>query len=294
MSTCFAKTVPVLMYHHVTPEGGVLNCTPKNFEAQMAYLANRGYTTLTSQQFARFMQGEPVPERSVLITFDDGYLDNYVYAHPILKKYELNALMFLMTSWVHDEVARPSQDSSQAYPFCPPHEECKHRLTNARIDDVIVRWEEVRLMEQNKTFEFHSHSHTHTRWDKQLNREGKNAAFLHELQQTKEIFIEQLGRVGNHFCWPQGYYDQDYLRIAQEQGFKYFYTTDNKGINVPKESAENATHIYRHWMGNIGALGFSCKLWLLRHPRIGKWFKSLGKKKQHRVEEKIIANQVLN
>ena len=328
-----ATVVPVLMYHHVTPAGGVLNCTPKNFEAQMAFLANHGYMTLTSQQFADFLQGEAVPEKSVVITFDDGYLDNYVYAHPILKKYNLNAHMFLVTAWVHDEVARPSIDGSRAYPFCPPHEECKQRLNHGRIDDVIVRWDEVKIMLEQKTFEFHSHSHTHTRWDKQLNQEGKLAAILHEMEQTKEAFQEHLGEVSEHFCWPQGYYEPDYVQIAQEQGFNYLYTTDSNGFNVPVVQLESMGErlgaadgrkdlavdqkdlardesvladehesqadgreilIYRNWVGNLGWMRFAFKLWMLRHPRIGSRYKKLSQKGRLRKAEKLNANQALS
>ena len=291
MSSQFAKLVPVLMYHHVTPEGGVLNCTPKNFEAQMAYLANHGYTTLSSQQFADFLNGKPVPDKSVLLTFDDGYLDNYVYAHAILKKYKLNAQMFLVTSWVHDEEARPSLDGSQAYPFCPTHDECKQRLNNARTDEVIVRWEEVRRMYDAKTFEFHSHSHTHIRWDKQLNQEGKLAAILHEMEQSKELLREQLGFVSEHYCWPQGYYEPEYVQIAQAQGFQYLYATDSSGVNVP---GEETNHIYRNWVGNIGAVRFAFKLWLLRRPRLARLYKKFGQGRRLRRAEAINQNQALS
>lgn len=291
MSERIAKVVPVLMYHHVTPAGGSLNCSPKNFKAQMEYLANHGYTTLTSKQFARFLNGEPVPDKSVVLTFDDGYLDNYVYAHPILKKYELNAHMFLVSSWVHDEEARPAIDGSRAYPFCPTHEECKQRLKNARIDDVIVRWSEVQIMQESKTFEFHSHSHTHTRWDKQLNQEGKMAAILNEMQQSKEAFQEHLGQVSEHFCWPQGYYEPDYVQIAQEQGFKYLYTTDGNGFN---QSGEQRSHIYRNWVGNLGTLRFAFKLWITRHPRCAQWYRRLDYRGRRRKAAKLAEGQALN
>ena len=82
-----AYCVPVLMYHHVSPETGPITTTPKNFESQMKGLVDEGYTTLTCDQFADFLAGKPTPPKSVLLTFDDGYLDNWVYAHPILKKY---------------------------------------------------------------------------------------------------------------------------------------------------------------------------------------------------------------
>ena len=82
-----ASIVPVLMYHHVRPGAGMIATTPEHFEDQLRWLAKNGYTTLTAAQFARHLQGEGVPRKSVLLTFDDGYLDNWVYAYPLLKKH---------------------------------------------------------------------------------------------------------------------------------------------------------------------------------------------------------------
>ena len=67
-----AYCVPVLMYHHVSPSAGMLTTSPRNFERQIAGLARAGYHALTTGEFAGFMAGEPVPEKSQLITFDDG------------------------------------------------------------------------------------------------------------------------------------------------------------------------------------------------------------------------------
>ncbi len=82
-----ARTVPVLMHHHVSPSPGMITVSPENFESQIAWLAANGWTSLTLEQYAGFLAGKPVPRKSIVITFDDGYLDNWVYAHPILQKY---------------------------------------------------------------------------------------------------------------------------------------------------------------------------------------------------------------
>src|SRR5690606_7189850 len=95
-----ALTVPVLMYHHVSPGDGMITVSPVNFEQHLLWLKRRGYSSLTSSQFADHLSGQPVPRKSVLITFDDGYLDNWVYAYPLLKKYGFTAMVFLVTSWI--------------------------------------------------------------------------------------------------------------------------------------------------------------------------------------------------
>ena len=75
----FANSIPVLTYHHVSSSGGSLTISPENFESQIGWLAKNGYVTLTADEFARFLHGAPMPRKSVLLTFDDGYLDNYVH-----------------------------------------------------------------------------------------------------------------------------------------------------------------------------------------------------------------------
>src|SRR3546814_15359031 len=69
-----AQTVPVLMYHHVSPSDGMITTSPVNFEHQLAWLARHGYRSISSTEFAGHLNGQPVPSGSILITFDDGYL----------------------------------------------------------------------------------------------------------------------------------------------------------------------------------------------------------------------------
>ena len=116
MSTRSAPNVPVLMYHHVTPAGGMIAATPDVFEDQIARLARAGYQSLSADQFAACLAGAPVPERSVLITFDDGYLNNWVHAHPVLARHGMRAVLFIITGWIGDGPVRPHAGRAR----CPP------------------------------------------------------------------------------------------------------------------------------------------------------------------------------
>src|ERR1700712_4161674 len=89
-----ARAVPVLMYHHVSPSPGMITVSPENFAAQMAYVARAGYTTVSAAQLAAYLAGDPLPRKSIVLTFDDGYLDNWVHAHPVLEKHGLTAICF--------------------------------------------------------------------------------------------------------------------------------------------------------------------------------------------------------
>src|ERR1700739_1037964 len=87
METNLSYAVPVLMYHHVSPNPGLVTVSPETVAAQMAWLQKAGYHALPAAEFLDFLQGRTkVSRRSVLIPFDDGYLDNFVYAFPSMQQ----------------------------------------------------------------------------------------------------------------------------------------------------------------------------------------------------------------
>lgn len=260
-----APNVPVLMYHHVTPVGGMIAVTPQVFERQIASLARAGYTSLNTAQFAQYLAGGQVPEKSVLITFDDGYLNNWVYAHPVLRRYGMNAVLFLITGWPGDGYPRPWAGQGQSLPPSLDHFETKRLVAEGRTDEVIVRWSEAQAMIAAGTFEIHSHTHTHTRWDKQCGTDigVKRERVAQELAQSKETLVRHLGGVSDHLCWPQGYFDADYIQIARDAGFRHLYTTDSLGQNVPGTDPE---HIFRFAVRNLGGAWLNRRVWLSRHP----------------------------
>ena len=97
--------VAVLCYHNLATKEEMANFQDEkdwtidvtNFEKQLQYLQKQHYKTLTMDEFHRWKKGElEVPYKSVLITFDDGFLSNYHYAFPLLKKYNMNATVFLI------------------------------------------------------------------------------------------------------------------------------------------------------------------------------------------------------
>jgi len=88
---------PVLMYHHINPhQGDIVTVTPAVFEAQMKYLHDSEYRTLSIDEFVLYLSGSlTVREKAVVVTFDDGWLDNYIYALPVIKKYRIRVAILL-------------------------------------------------------------------------------------------------------------------------------------------------------------------------------------------------------
>ena len=88
--------VPILMYHHLSED--VTNSemvSPEQFEAQIRALSEAGYTGVSFDELQAYvLRGAPLPEKPVVITFDDGYESNYTLAYPILQKYGMKATIF--------------------------------------------------------------------------------------------------------------------------------------------------------------------------------------------------------
>ena len=220
------RPLPVLMYHHISPKPGLVTCSPENFRAQMAWLAQNGWTTLSTDAFATALATGEFPKKSVLVTFDDGYLDNWVHAHPVLKEFGQRATLFLVTGWIGDGPVRPHAGQPGVAELLN-HKEAMRAVAEGRTDDAFLRWSEVDAMRAAGTFDFHSHTHGHVRWDQKVaDPAARDAALAEDLAASRATLAGRLGQATSHLCWPQGYYDAAYQRVAQAAGFTHLYTTE--------------------------------------------------------------------
>lgn len=91
----YVYELPILMYHDISYKTGDVSITPERFSEHMQTLKDNGYTTVTFDDvYGYVMNNTPLPERSIIITFDDGYASNYENAYPILKEHEMSAVVF--------------------------------------------------------------------------------------------------------------------------------------------------------------------------------------------------------
>ena len=97
---------PILEYHQVTdapldPYFEIYNVPPAEFAAQLDYLQSEGYTTITLQDFMRVVHGKgKLPDKPIILTFDDGYEDNFSEMFPILKAHGMKAVVYVITNQV--------------------------------------------------------------------------------------------------------------------------------------------------------------------------------------------------
>lgn len=245
-----ARNLPILMYHHVSRCPGLVTLTPETFREQMGWLAKRGWKTLTSSEIETFYHSGIFPRKSVVLTFDDGYLDNWLNAYPILKEFNLNAHIFLITGLIGSGPVR--RKSCREY----AHWECQQLIQKGRSDDVMLRWSEVHEMLRDRLVEFHVHTHSHQRWDRLLVTQKEQCEHLYkDILLSKKSMIEHTGICSQHLCWPEGYYNQDYIKVAKELGFSYLYTTERRMNNTDKGTLQ---------LGRISTKERESSMWLKR------------------------------
>jgi peptidoglycan/xylan/chitin deacetylase (PgdA/CDA1 family) len=95
--------LPVLMYHDITlnQQTDSLTVSYAHLENQLAYVTQKGYQTISLQQLSGYIRaGEPLPKKSLLITFDDGYQSNVDVLQPLLEKYKQRAVIFLVADFI--------------------------------------------------------------------------------------------------------------------------------------------------------------------------------------------------
>lgn len=190
---------PILVYHHIAepPEkaGGAESdyyVSPASFEEQLRYLSESGYQSVSLSALHNYLEaGEPLPDRPVILTFDDGYIDNFTVALPLLVKYGFTATFFLVTD--------PIDGKYPGY------------ITWAQVEEIIRSGMEV---------EPHSLSHS------DLRKQPEEQVFR-EVVDAKETLEKHTGKPCRFFSYPLGAYDERVVNILRQMGFLGAVTLDH-------------------------------------------------------------------
>jgi peptidoglycan/xylan/chitin deacetylase (PgdA/CDA1 family) len=252
----FERSIPVLMYHHVSPVGTELTITPELFEDQLRSLQVGGWKTLSGDEFLSSMQAKTLPRKSLLLTFDDGFADNYVYAYPLLKKYGMRAMLFVTASLIRDGIVSRGN-------FVPlPHRQAWQLAATERGAEVMCTWAELKEMEESSTFEMQAHGMTHE--TPALIKEKRYDELRENLYAGRKEMAQRLSKEVAHLAWPKGVYDNGAIDIALRMGFRAVYTT-TRGANTPRSLSE----IRRIPVKNCGGTWLLRKLWIYSSPLRG-------------------------
>lgn len=220
----FHDSIPVVMYHHVMPKSKELNVTPEVFEEHLLGLKTKGWKTLNGEEFL-YLMNHPKESRKkcVVLTFDDGFVDNYIYAYPILKKYKMKAVLFVATEFIADLDIKRNNFNVLS------HKEMWELAFSERKHEVMCTWMELREMESEGVFDIQSHGHSHRIPD--FIKKADYLAVENDLSIGKDLLIKNLGKVPHHLAWPKGIYDEKSVEIANSLGFRILYITE-RGSNT--------------------------------------------------------------
>lgn len=202
--------VPILMYHYVRdypykndPNGITLSVSLSNFDAQMAYLKQNGYTPISLDTlYGIYNHQTQSPPKPVVLTFDDGYIDFYANAYPILKKYNFPAVSFVITGFVD----KPG----------------------------FLSWSNITEMQSSGLISFGAHTVNHAYLSK-LSYQN----MLNEMKQSKEALQAHLGRNTNFIAYPFGAANGTVYAAAQKLGFAggigtWFGKAWGPSMNMPR------------------------------------------------------------
>lgn len=225
--------IVVLMYHHVSPSGGAFTVSPEHFRAQMAWLAASPYRLLSGSEFTAIRQGrQALGGPAVLVTFDDGWLDNWVYALPVLRQNRIPSVWFVVTGWPGD--GEPRGEAALAGWQAPSHRDAMAMTDVAsRRDLAVMRWSELTESRDTGLIELESHSHTHGAWWEKERWSSIRAAFSEDLEQTLTAFRSRIGTTPTHFCWPKGRVTRSLAWMAAGEGFQTQHSV-LRGGNAPR------------------------------------------------------------
>ncbi|MBP9501229.1 MAG: polysaccharide deacetylase family protein [Candidatus Promineofilum sp.] len=191
--------VPILMYHYVSepPPGSDiyrtdLSVSPNSFRQQMAFLSENGYTPVDLYTLSLAIVNQAtLPEKPVILTFDDGYLDMYDHVFPVLQEYGFTGTFFIISDYIDQE--------REGY----------------------MTWDMVTEMAQ-AGHRIESHSKTHP----DLSQKSRDV-LIYEILGAQETIAAHTGTRPRYFCYPGGTYNGETIAVLKELDYWGAVTTQN-------------------------------------------------------------------
>ncbi len=188
--------VPVLMYHSVsTDQGNPINpiiISPNLLEQEFQYIKDNGYTPITLDDLYNYLVNKTnIPSKSIVLTFDDGYENNYTTLFPLLKKYGFRATLFIITSYI---------DKNPNY------------LTSKQLKEM-----------DSYGVDIESHTVTHPYLNKLTSTEQ-----MAQLTDSKAYLEKLLNKKINYISYPYGAYNKVTIADVQKAGYKMALSTDGR------------------------------------------------------------------
>ena len=214
------QKVPILLYHDFSKtRSGKMMVLETAFEAQMKYLKENGYHVITLERFLDFMDFKAqVPEKSVVITIDDGWKSLYSIAYPILKKYHFPATLFVYTDFIGGKKA--------------------------------LTWDQIKELAHNG-FDIQCHTKTHRYLTKIKDGETFDLFFKsieEELIHPRKLLRQKLNRDCSCMAYPYGKTSSLVAAMTKKQGYRAAFTVTRGGNPFYMDNYNiNRSTIYGHY-----------------------------------------------
>lgn len=183
--------IPILMYHSISdanPDNSLL-VPPAMFKEQMDWLNNNGFTTMTLDEVLNSLSTGKVPKKPVVVTFDDGYVDNYTAAFPVLKENNMKGVFFVITDYMGETAG------------------------NSMSIDMLKEMKAAGM-------EIENHTSNHL----ELNSLSREDAY-NSIKNGQNFLRDILGVESKYLCYPAGRYSEETIEIEKELGVKAAVTT---------------------------------------------------------------------
>jgi peptidoglycan/xylan/chitin deacetylase (PgdA/CDA1 family) len=202
--------IPILLYHRIEDSALSTATAPQTFRQHLASMKEQGWRSLSADEFGSVMKaGRALPDRSFLITFDDGYETVRTAALDILREFDFKAISFLST-----ELLRRSSDGS----------------SNDDSRDAYLSWDQVRELQASGLVDCQSHSHTHNNFS-----EYSLGDISSDLGKSVDLLSQELRLPRSHFkhlAWPWGLSKATWRQAASSAGFTYQYAVARQSCRV--------------------------------------------------------------
>ena len=242
------RELPILMYHSVSEtQKGIYFVSPEKLRADLRSLTKRGYRSVTLAEVKSYLRGTgDLPEKPVLITFDDGHYDNLYYARDILAEEGYTAVLHVIGCFTE---------------YSSTHEK-------DHVEYSHLTWEEIGALARSGVFEIGSHTYKMQSYKPRFGIKRKKAessadyekALREDLTQLEHALIEKSGVFPVSFAYPFGAYDAESERIVRALGYDAIFTCYER-INHLKKGNENK--LARLWRinrdGTLSTEGFFAK-----------------------------------
>lgn len=218
VSTSPSVRLPIIMYHQVLKNANRLGkyiISPKEFEEDVIYLKKLGYNTIDVQDLIDFeYNNKKLPEKPIMLTFDDGYLSNYTYIVPILEKHDVKAVISIVGEYV---------DKSTLDSYTNPY----------------LNWKQVKELVDHPNVEIQNHTYSMHDTDERKGcsiLEGEpydkyKVEILEDIGYFQLLIKEKTGYTPTAFTYPYGYVCDEVNGILEEIGFVSTFSC-KEGVNL--------------------------------------------------------------